>query len=92
MDMYPTDVINVFETEEDAKEWAAYMDKNYSGGTTTFKKEMSAEEAADYLAKEFKEVLLDRKQPDDIAMEEAKKVTSDNNIELFFKCYGRNAK
>ncbi len=90
MDMYPTETVNVFDSEEKAREWAVYMTKNYSGGPTCFKKEMSAEEAAEYLAKEFKTALLDRKIPDDMAIEDAMNVTSEKNIKLFIECYGRN--
>lgn len=91
MDMYPTEEIMVFDNQEDAIKWAQEMNRSYSGGTTTFKKEMTDKEAAEYLAKEFKAALLDRKWPDDIAVEEAMKVASKNNIELFIRCYGRKS-
>lgn len=90
MDLHPTIQVNVFENEEKAKEFASHMNRSYSGGTTRYVKEMTAQEAAEFLANEFKAALLDRKWPDEDAKEEALRVASEKNVDFFLECYGRH--
>lgn len=95
MDMHPHKEIttikgeSIEEIKENAVKHAKRMTEVYSGGPTSFVKILSREEAAEYLANEFKECLLDTVWPDEDNIEDALKVTSENNINLFFDCYGR---
>lgn len=97
MDMHPSYITRLFEGKEESEikatavEWASEMTKIYSGGPTTFIKILNREEAAEFLTKEFKACLMDTCWPDEDNIEEALKVTSENNIKLFFECYGRNS-
>lgn len=97
MDMYPSNEVRTFKgADEDeitlhALYWADHMTRNYSGGTTRFVKVMTKVEAADFMVNEFKKCLMTAQLPDDMNIRAALKVTSENNIKLFFDCYGRNA-
>ena len=98
MDMYPHKEVttikgeSIEEIKENAIEHAKRMTEIYSGGPTSFVKILSREEAAEYLVSEFKKCLLDTVWPDEDNIEDALKVTSENNINLFFDCYGRRSK
>ena len=96
MDMYPHKEVRVIEGDDEISiktkciDWAAKMSLAYSGGPTRFVKIMTREEAADYMCKIYRECLMNTGWPDDIIIKETLKVTSENNIKLFFNCYGRN--
>lgn len=49
MDEYPTTQVITFDNESKAKEYADYMNSNYSGGTTKLLGEMDSVEAANYI-------------------------------------------
>lgn len=96
MDMYPHKEVRTFKGEDKsdiitkANDWANKMTQNYSGGPTRFVKIMTRDEAADFMSSEFKKCLMNTGWPDDMNIEDVLKVTSENNIRLFFDCYGRN--
>ena len=92
MDMHPHDVVECFDNEQQAQEYAAWMRENYSGGTTSFDHEMSKEEVANWFCKELKACLMDTCWPDEDNLRSALAVTSENNLKLFFECYGRDHK
>lgn len=48
MDEYPTTQVMTFEDEPKAREYADYMNSNYSGGTTKLLGEMDSVEASNY--------------------------------------------
>ena len=96
MDMYPSKEVRVIEGDDEMAiktkciDWAAKMSLAYSGGPTHFVKIMTKDEVADFMASEFKKCLMNTGWPDDMNIEDALKVTSENNIRLFFECYGRD--
>lgn len=63
MDMYPNKDIHAFRGEdinvltEKAVRWAISMNKNYSGGTTTFKRVYSQMESIQFLSKKIADTL-----------------------------------
>lgn len=96
MDMYPHKEVRVIEGDDEmairAKcvDWAIKMSLDYSGGPTHFVKIMTKAEVVDFMAGEYKKCLMDTCWPDDMNIKEALKITSENNIRLFFECYGRD--
>jgi len=98
MDMHPHKEVSIIkgENEEEIRknaiEHAKRMTEVYSGGPTSFVKILSREEAAEDLVNEYKKCLLDTVWPDEENIAAALEVTSENNINLFFDCYGRRSK
>lgn len=97
MDMHPHSEVRTFkgadenEIKAHAIAWAKGMSDVYSGGPTSFVKILTKAEAAEHLAKMYKECLLDDRWPDEDNIEGALRVTSEKNIKIFFDCYGRTA-
>ena len=56
MDMYPRSSFRAME-ESEAQNFADYMNKNYSGGTTKLVRVLTKEEAAQHVLKEIKSVI-----------------------------------
>lgn len=56
MDMYPYSTYRAME-ESEAQNFADYMNKNYSGGTTRLKRVLTKEEATQHVLKEIKSVI-----------------------------------
>lgn len=56
MDMYPRSSYRAME-ESEAQNFADYMNKNYSGGTTRFVRVLTKEEATQHVLKEIKSVI-----------------------------------
>ena len=56
MDMYPQSSFRAME-ESEAQNFADYMNKNYSGGTTRFVRVLTKEEATQHVLKEIKSVI-----------------------------------
>ena len=56
MDMYPRSSFRAME-ESEAQNFADYINKNYSGGTTKLVRVLTKEEAAQHVLKEIKSVI-----------------------------------
>ena len=56
MDMYPQSSFRAME-ESEAQNFADYMNKNYSGGTTRLVRVLTKEEATQHVLKEIKSVI-----------------------------------
>ena len=56
MDMYPRSSFRAME-ESEAQNFADYMNKNYSGGTTKLVRVLTKEEATQHVLKEIKSVI-----------------------------------
>ena len=56
MDLYPKRSLRAME-ESEAQNFADYMNKNYSGGTTKLVRVLTKEEAAQHVLKEIKSVI-----------------------------------
>lgn len=97
MDMYPSKVIRIFEgknlieIQSVAISWAKEMTDTYSGGPTRFVKILDKSEAIELLISDYRKCLMENRFPDEDNIEDALKVTSENNIRSFFECYGRNS-
>ena len=78
MDMKPHYDIQVM-SEEKAKEYAKYMNENYSGGTTRFHSVLTAKEVEEFIIKEIKKPNFHCNSVD---LEWFAKVTK-----LFVECY-----
>lgn len=84
MDMYPSDYVRTFKggTLEDiikvAKEYVKHMNANYSGGTTSFVKVMTKEEAETWIDKELAIAKRHNEPYEDWLS---------NVTELLYKCY-----
>lgn len=63
MDEYPTTRVRVFNTLDDAKKWADYMTRSYSGGTTTLIGELSNDSAREYVRSLYNKE-IDHRQDD----------------------------
>lgn len=86
MDMYPEKYVRTFVADDEsaigteARKWAKHMNENYSGGTTTFIKVMTRDEA-----KKYAQGLID---------DELKHQRDDSEefithiMEVFDNCYG----
>lgn len=63
MDEYPTKEVRIFkgsnlvEIIRSARDWADYMNQNYSGGTTTYKQVLTPMESIDYLTHQLSKAL-----------------------------------
>lgn len=63
MDMYPSEEIRLYEGSDmgdivnKAMDWADYMNRNYSGGTTTYKTVLTSSESISFLTNEISKVL-----------------------------------
>lgn len=63
MDMYPSKEVRMYEGSDisdivnKAMDWADYMNRNYSGGTTTYKKVLTFLESISFLANEISKSL-----------------------------------
>ena len=63
MDMYPSEEVRLYEGSDlydivkKATDWADYMNRNYSGGTTTYKTVLTSSESISYLINEISEVI-----------------------------------
>ena len=63
MDMYPSEEVRLYEGSDlydivkKAMDWADYMNKNYSGGTTTYKTVLTSSESVSYLTNEISKVI-----------------------------------
>ena len=85
MDMYPRTTVRTFVADDlegiqnAAKEYARYMNTNYSGGSTTFIKVMSKEEARKYIEKQCAIVDPKLEDPEEF---------SDRVWKIFHDCYG----
>lgn len=88
MDMYPRKQVICLE-EDKIQDWCKEMNLAYSGGTTTFVKTMSKEEALSYCIDEIDKIInnpivsKDNGDLDSIDVEDIKKV-----INLFKQSYG----
>lgn len=98
MDMHPHKEVSIVkgkneeEIKENAIKYCKIITEVCSGGPTSFVKVLSREEAAEYLANEFKKHLLDTEWADEDNIMFALEVASKNNINIFFDCYGRRSK
>lgn len=97
MDMYPSKEVRIFEgknlieIQSVAISWAKEMTNVYSGGPTRFVKILDKSEAIELLISDYRKCLMEDRFPDEDNIEDALKVTSENNIRSFFECYGRNS-
>lgn len=97
MDMYPSKVVITFKGDDlmdiqaTALKYAKDMTRTYSGGPTRFVKILDKSEAMELLISDYRKCLMDTSLPDEQNIEDALKVTSEDNIKLFFECYGRNS-
>ena len=60
MDMYPSKEVRLYKGSDivnKAMEWADYMNRNYSGGTTTYKTVLTSSESVSYLTNEISKVI-----------------------------------
>lgn len=78
MDEYPTEDVRVM-TKGEAEQFADHMSKYYSGGTTTYVKEMSAQEAKLWLKEK---VLEEIDTFDSITQEQVA-----NMLKLYYETY-----
>lgn len=87
MDLYPRSSFRAME-ESEAQNFADYMNKNYSGGTTRLVRVLTKEEAAQHVLKEIKSVIKRPTvtNPDgSLHSIDVKFIT--NLLEEFEKCY-----
>ena len=63
MDMYPSEEVRMYEGSDiedivnKAMDWADYMNRNYSGGTTTYKTMLTSLEGISFLINEISKVV-----------------------------------
>ena len=86
MDMYPEKYVRMFVGDDEstirteARKWAKYTNENYSGGTTTFVKVMSYDEAKEYAMQ-----LIDNEIKNE---RDDSKEYIDHIKDVFDSCYG----
>ena len=89
MDMYPTSSFIAME-ESEVQDYVDYMRKNYSGGTTSFVRVLTKEEATEHILKEIKSVIDRPTITHSDGSLDSKDVEFINNLIIEFNtCYGR---
>ena len=84
MDEQPWEEIMVY-TKEEAIEYADHMTRTYSGGTTTYVNELTAEEAMKYILGQY-EYALNHPAVDEEELEKYQNVIS-NLMQKYWECY-----
>lgn len=69
------------DVENNARNWAQEMTKNYSGGTTTFVKVLTKEEAREWIDSEWNSI----QNPNELDLEWFNRVNT-----IFNECYGES--
>lgn len=93
MDLHPTIEVRVFEDENAAKEYAHYMNTNYSGGRTTYLGQMTSADAREYILNEIVSIVKDynkfKDSPNNVHHVSKEELTDYviKNVTLLNECY-----